>query len=57
MYLDISSRALSFLDLSSSSAGHQRKILALCDYIHIDALFTNKAQMNKVLVQLLLVNI
>ena len=45
-----------FLDLSSSSVGHQRKLLALCDYMHIDALFTNKAQMNKVLVQWLLVN-
>ena len=45
-----------FLYLSSSSAGHQRKLLAQCDYMHIDALFTNKAQMNKVLVQRLLVN-
>ena len=45
-----------FLDLSSSSAGHQRKLLALCDYMHIDALFTNKAPMNKILVPLLLVN-
>ena len=59
MYLDISSCALSFSRpqrLSSSSAGHQRKQLALCDYMHIDVLFTDKAQMNKVLVQLLLVN-
>jgi hypothetical protein len=51
IYLDISSSALSFSLPHSSSAGHQQKLLALCDYMHIDALFTNKAQMNKALVQ------
>ena len=56
MYLDISSCALSFSQPQQYSAGHQKKLLALCDYMHIDALFTNKAQINKVLVQWLLVN-
>ena len=40
-----------FLDLNSSNAGHQQKLLALCNYMHSDLLFTNKAHMNKVLIQ------